>query len=86
MSIATATTEEISKAITQALISQGCTRRECRKYTYEFDEPIPDYDSSEDGSASWWWTGVILEGDFEEIATFSIPDWWVVSQSVEIYW
>tara|TARA_R110000796_G_C14244374_1_gene397703 strand:+ start:90 stop:359 length:270 start_codon:yes stop_codon:yes gene_type:complete len=82
----TSTTNQINDAITEALLEQDCTRYEIRGYRYEFDEPIADYDSSEDGSASWWWGGEIVDIDGIAVATFSVPDWYVTARSVEITW
>jgi len=81
---ATATTDLICKAITEALLEQGCTRVEMRGWRYELDEPVADYDSSEDGSASWWWSGTIVDEDGEKVAEFSLPDWYL--EAVEIVW
>ena len=82
----TATANEINEAITEALLEQECTRSEIRGWRYELDEPVADYDSSEDGSACWWWSGEIVDMDGTAIATFSVPDWYVTARSVEVTW
>jgi len=81
---ATATTDEISKAITDELLTQGCTRVEMRGWRYELREPSADYDSSEDGSPSWYWSGIIVDEDGEKVAEFLLPDWYL--EAVEIVW
>ena len=82
----TSTTNQINDAITEALLEQDCTRHEISGYRYEFDEPSADYDSCEDGSASWWWEGEIVDRDGTAVATFLVPDWYVTARSVEITW
>lgn len=79
-----ATTDTICAAITEELTEQGCPSYETRSWEYVLDEPTADYDSSEDGSASWWWAGTIYNEDGDEVATFSLPDWYV--EAVEISW
>jgi len=76
-------TAAFSAHVDQQLLEQGLTLREVRQAKIENLEADACYDSTEDGTAAWWWCAELwLDGC--HAADITAPSWHL--PAVEITW